>query len=155
MQGEPEKIQITPRRVLKGVAVAVVLFAALGTASALWENPVFIRMTPAGGFEIWALVLLSVLIGVFFVVRRPGCKGKTAGAGGVLGFLGIACPVCNKILLLVFGGDLLLTYFEPIRIYVAAFGVVIAGWAVLREIRRDGVSCQEPRESALTPSAGS
>ncbi len=155
MPSEPEKIQITPYRVFRGVAVAAVLFAALGTASALWENPVFIRMTPAGNFEIWALVLLSVLIGVFFVVRRPGCMGKTAGTGGVLGFLGIACPVCNKILLLIFGGDLLLTYFEPIRIYVAAFGVLIAAWAVLREIRRDGVSCEEPQDIALTPSAGS
>ena len=30
------------------------------------------------------------------------------------------------------GGDLLLTYFEPIRIYVAAIGIAIAGWAVVR-----------------------
>jgi len=155
MQGERQKIQITPLRVLKGVAVMVVLFVVLGTVSALWENPLFVRMTPVSGFEIGALFLLSVLIGVFVVVRRPGCMGKTAGTGGVLGFLGIACPVCNKILLIVFGGDLLLTYFEPVRIYVAGLGVILAGWAVLNEIRREDVSCPDTHDSALTPTAGS
>ena len=39
------------------------------------------------------------------------------------------------------GDDLLLTYFEPIRIYVAAIGVAIAGWAVVREIQGKGVAC--------------
>jgi hypothetical protein len=41
--------------------------------------------------------------------------------------------VCNKILLLLFGGELLLTYYEPVRIYVAAAGVLIAAVAVGRE----------------------
>lgn len=152
---EFDQHQLTPRRVLKGVIVAAVTFAALGTVAAIWENPFFVRMTPAGNAEVWVLGLLAILIGVFVVIRRPGCMGKTAGTGGVLGFLGIACPVCNKILLVIFGGDLLLTYFEPIRIYVAAFGVVIAAWAVLHEIRRAGVSCEDPQESAVTPIAGS
>lgn len=59
-----------------------------------------------------------------------------AGVGGVLGFLGVACPVCNKILLLLFGGELLLTYFEPVRLYVAAAGTAILAVAVILEWRR-------------------
>jgi hypothetical protein len=66
-------------------------------------------------------------------IRRRACSAKLAGSGGVLGFLGIACPVCNKVLLLLFGGELLLTYYEPIRIYVAALGVAVAALAVGRE----------------------
>jgi hypothetical protein len=50
---------------------------------------------------------------------------KFAGGGSVIGFIGIACPVCNKVLLLLFGGELLLTYFEPIRIYVALAGTLM------------------------------
>ncbi|MCH7832617.1 MAG: hypothetical protein IIC55_07060 [Proteobacteria bacterium] len=135
--------------------VATGTFAALGTVAAIWENPFFIRMTPAGNAEIWILGLLAILIGVFVAIRRPACSGKTAGVGGVLGFLGIACPVCNKILLVIFGGDLLLTYFEPIRIYVAVIGVAIAGWAVVREIRGKDVVCRELQDTSLTPTAGS
>ncbi len=66
-------------------------------------------------------------------IRRPFCSTKTAGVGGVLGFIGVACPVCNKVLLLLFGGDLLLTYFEPVRVYVAAVGVLAVAAAVAHE----------------------
>ena len=151
MQEKPEKLPLTVGRVIKGAIVSAVMFGGLGTVSAIWENQFFIRMTPAGNAEIWILLVLSALIGVFVAVRRPGCSGTKAGAGGILGFLGIACPVCNKILLLVFDGDLLLTYFEPISIYVAVLGVGLAGWAVFLEIRRKDVACQELPESSITP----
>ncbi len=124
---------VTLSRVLMGAATALGSFVALGTVAALWENPFFLRMTPSSGFEVAALAALSLLLGVYVAIRRPFCSVKTAGVGGVLGFLGVACPVCNKILLLLFGGELLLTYYEPVRIYVAAAGVLIAALAVARE----------------------
>ena len=122
--------------VLKAVAVAVASFLLLGTVSALWENPVFIRMTPAGNTEIILLGAMSVLLGVYVAVRRPACSVGTAGTGSVLGFVGVACPVCNKILMIIFGGELLLTYFEPVRIYVAAAGVLVVAGAVWVEWTR-------------------
>ncbi len=120
-------------RILKGLAAALGSFIALGTVAALWENPLFIRMTPAGDLEVVLLGMLSVLLGTYVAIRRPFCSAKTAGVGGVLGFIGVACPVCNKVLLLLFGGDLLLTYFEPVRVYVAAIGVLAVAAAVARE----------------------
>ncbi len=120
-------------RILKGLAIALGSFVALGTVAALWENPLFVRMTPVGDFEIVLLGLLSVLLGTYVAIRRPFCSAKTAGVGGILGFIGVACPVCNKVLLLLFGGDLLLTYFEPVRVYVAAVGVLAVAAAVARE----------------------
>jgi hypothetical protein len=119
--------------IIKGFAVGAGSFAVLGTVSALWDNPFFVRMTPAGGWEVALLTALSLLLGAYVAIRRPVCSVKAAGAGGVLGFLGIACPVCNKILLLLFGGELLLAYFEPVRVYVAAIGVLIVLTALLRE----------------------
>lgn len=120
-------------RISKGLAVALASFIGFGTVAALWDNPLFIRMTPVGDFEILLLTLLSVLLGVYVAIRRPFCSAKTATASGIVGFIGIACPVCNKILLLLFGGELLLTYFEPVRIYVAGAGVILAAAVVLRE----------------------
>ncbi len=131
-----------------GAATALGSFIALGAVAALWENPFFIRMTPVSGFEIAALLALALLLGVYVAIRRPFCSIKTVGTGGVLGFLGIACPVCNQILMFIFGGELLLTYFEPIRIYVAAAGVLIAALAVARE----GVLIKkQPAEPAADP----
>lgn len=124
---------ITLSRILMGAATILGSFVALGSVAALWENPFFIRMTPVSGFELAALAALALLLGVYVAIRRPFCSIKTVGTGGILGFLGIACPVCNQILLFLFGGELLLTYFEPVRIYVAAAGVLIAALAVARE----------------------
>ena len=128
--------------VVKGAAVAAASFLLLGTVAALWENPVFVRMTPAGDLEIVLLGAMSVLLGAYVAVRRPACSIRTAGTGSVLGFIGVACPVCNKLLLLIFGGELLLTYFEPVRIYVAAAGALVVAVAVWIEWtrRRETVS---------------
>ena len=125
-----------PARWANGAFVALLAFVTLGTVSALWNNPLFMRMTAVGGWEITLLGALSMLLGLYVAVRRPACADRTAGAGGVLGFLGIACPVCNKILLLLFGGELLLAYFEPIRLYVAAAGAATLAVAVILEWRR-------------------
>lgn len=123
-------------RWLIGAGVALLAFAVVGTVSALWANPFFIRMTPVSGFEITLLAILSLLSGLYVAIRRPACADYTAGWGGVLGFLGVACPVCNKLLLLLFGAELLLVYFEPVRIYVAAGGIALLAIAIFREHRR-------------------
>ncbi len=120
---------------LIGVPVALGAFAVLGTVAALWENPFFIRMVPAGPWEISLLAAQSILLGAFFALRPMTCSAWSGTSGGILGFFGIACPVCNKVLMLLFGGDLLLTYFEPYRMYLAGFGVVVTALAVFWVLR--------------------
>ena len=123
------------KAIARGVTVATAMFAALGTAAALWENPLFMRMTPTGGFEITALLLQSLLAGLY-VGLPTRCGVRTAGAGGVIGFLGIACPVCNKILMILFGSTLLLEYYEPARLYLALGGVALLAIAIWLKLTR-------------------
>ena len=117
----------------KGATLTLASFAVLGTVAALWETPFFMRMTPAGAIEIALLALTAALLGLYVAIRRSACSVKSATAGGVLGFIGVACPVCNKLLVLLIGSELLLTYFEPVRVFVAAAGVVILALAIARE----------------------
>ena len=121
-----------------GVIFAAIMFAALGTVAALWENPLFMRMTPTGGFEIALLLLLSVLTGLYVGLPQTECGKRTAGTGGVIGFLGIACPVCNKILVLLFGSTLLLEYYEPARLYLALGGTALLAVAIWLKLTRRG-----------------
>lgn len=127
---------VSARDLARGVATAAAMFAVLGTVAALWNNPLFVRMTPTGGFEIALLLLQSVLAGVYVGLPQSPCGRKTAGAGAIIGFLGIACPVCNKILVLLIGGALLLEYFEPVRLYVALGGAALLAAAVWLKLAR-------------------
>ena len=136
------------RGLARGSAVAAAMFVALGTVAALWDNPFFMRMTPAGGFEVALLLLQSVLAGMYVGLPQSPCGKRTAGAGAIIGFLGIACPVCNKVLVLLVGSALLLEYFEPLRLYVALGGGALLALAVWLKLARpecaDSVSPARP-----------
>jgi len=112
-------------RYFRAATAAVASFVAVGTVTAVWANPFFVRMTPIGNWELTSLVLLSALTGIFVLVKRPSCRARKAGLGGILSFVGIACPTCNKILMLIFGGQALLTWFDPIRPFVTAAGIIV------------------------------
>ncbi|RUY20789.1 hypothetical protein EN978_33540 [Mesorhizobium sp. M7A.F.Ca.US.001.04.1.1] len=115
---------------VKGALVAIGSFAMLGTVAALWANPFFIRMTPTSGFEVGLLALQAILLGIYVTIPVPACALKLASLGGIANYIGIACPICNKLLLFLFGASALLTYLEPVRIYLAAGGALVTMVAV-------------------------
>jgi len=126
---------VSQKEIIKSILIAVVFFIIFGGVTAVYENPFFQRMTPVYWFDHVFLILESILIGMFFGIEsRKSCDTKKASAGGVLGFLGFACPVCNKLLLLLFGSGFLLTYFEPIRPFVGALGIILMSFAVYRKL---------------------
>ena len=122
---------INLNRALLGGVISVIMFVVLGTVAALWENPLFFRMTPVSGFETTLLAIQALLVGGYIAIKPPACSNKSVTFGSVIHFLGIACPVCNKILLYVVGSEILLLYFEPYRIYVAAAGALITAGVVI------------------------
>ena len=132
--------QFRLRQAILAAAIAVATFALMGTVSAVWSNPFFMRMTPTAGFEIVILSAQSVLVGLYMAIQAPACASRVAGAGSVLGFLGVACPVCNKLLVLAFGPALLLQYFEPVRLYVGVLGLAIIAYALWS--KASGTGCQ-------------
>jgi hypothetical protein len=129
-------MDMTLKSVARGILFAIGSFLILGTAAALWPNPFFMRMTPTSGFEVALLAVQSLLLGVYLAIPMPACATKLAGIGGVANFLGVACPICNKVLLFLFGAQVLLTYLEPVRIYIAAAGALITAIAVVVRWRR-------------------
>jgi hypothetical protein len=132
----PVRIVLSAPGIARGAVVTLGMFLALGTVAALWPNPFFFRMTPTGGFEIVLLLLQSVLAGIYVGLPGSGCAKRTAASGAIIGFLGIACPVCNKLLVALIGSALLLEYFEPVRLYVAAGGAALLGIAVGLKLSR-------------------
>ena len=117
--------QISIREKLSSLIIASSAFLLMGTMTALWSNPYFIRMTEE---NIWDYLILSVealLIGLFFGILVPRCATKKTGIGGILGFFGFGCSACNKFLLLLFSSTFILTYFEPVRHCVGVLGILL------------------------------
>jgi uncharacterized protein with PQ loop repeat len=126
--------EISSKEWFISLVIATALFLMMGTLTALWNNQYFIRMTPVTDWDFVILSLESLLIGFFFGIQAPHCAVKKAGFGGIFGFLGFGCSLCNKLLLLVFGSGFLLTYFEPIRYYVGAAGILIFSFALYQKM---------------------
>ncbi|MGN6360260.1 MAG: hypothetical protein ACTHNK_07725, partial [Thermomicrobiales bacterium] len=94
--------------------LAIMLAAALGTGgatfvligvpTALIPIPWFMRMLPSRPLD-WVFLALTTLLaaalGATYAlpVACPLGEGKLT-AGGILSFLAIGCPICNKVALL-------------------------------------------------------
>jgi len=124
--------QLSLKEWLSTLIIASAAFLLLGAMTALWSNPFFMRMTEVSGWDYIILSFESLLIGLFFGIQAPHCATKKAGIGGVLGFVGFGCSVCNKILLLLFGSSFLLSYFEPVRHYAGALGLLLFSYALIQ-----------------------
>jgi peptidoglycan/LPS O-acetylase OafA/YrhL len=140
-------------RGLRGLLVGIALFALVGTIAAVWENPFFVRMTPIGPWELVATALMAFFGGVTAALWVPHCRLAGTSGGGLASFLGIACPTCNKVLMLIFGGQALLTWFDPLRPYLATLGVAFMGYAAYRSWRSFRAWRNDPpkEESTLMP----
>ena len=65
--------QLSFKEWLSTMIVTSAAFLLLGTITALWDNPFFIRMTEVNGWDYIILSFESLLIGLFFGIQAPLC----------------------------------------------------------------------------------
>ncbi len=111
---------------------------ALGVPSAMFDNPFFIRMIPvrAEDYVIWIVtsILLGLVLGTFAISSVKGNESKALG-GGILTYLAVGCPICNKLVILFLGISGALAYFEPVQLYMGIGSVILLGWTLLLRAR--------------------
>ncbi|RMF90462.1 MAG: hypothetical protein D6736_06700 [Nitrospinota bacterium] len=114
-------------------------FLLFGVVTVLIPNRFFLRMTTTTPLDYLFLTLTSGLLGTYLSLhlfqRRQGRGACTVAAygGGVGGFLGFGCALCNKPLLLLLGVSGVLTYIEPYRPLIGSLGIGLMGYAVYRK----------------------
>ena len=123
-------------------AIAAIL--ALGIPTAMIDNPFFIRMIPvrAEDYVIWIVssILLGLVLGTFAISSVKGSGGKALGSG-ILTYLAVGCPICNKLVILFLGISGALAYFEPVQLYLGIGSVVLLGWTLLLRARSVSGAC--------------
>lgn len=68
---------------------------------------------------------------------------RSMALGGVLAYLAVGCPVCNKLVLVALGSSGAMTWFAPLQPILAGLGVVVMVWALLIRLAGE-VSCPTP-----------
>lgn len=126
------------------VVGTIVSLVALAIPTSILSNPLFTRMTPVEPFQavLWVAssVLLGSLVATYVVpLRAAACSvQKRAGIGGVLSFLAIGCPICNKVVVLVLGISGALKYFAPVQPIIGATSVALLGYGLWLRVRPPG-----------------
>ncbi len=116
------------------------ILALFGLVTATIPNPVFMRMMPASALDFFFLATTAFLGGAYLALPANACAADGKAAGGTLfGLLAFACPVCNKLLVMLLGYAALFELFDPLRPLVGAISIVVLGHAIIRKL--DGRAC--------------
>ena len=125
----------------------------LGIPAALIPNPIFGRQIEAEPFAyvVWvaSAVLAGLLIADWLVpagartAPEPHRGGSEAGLtlGGLVAFLAIGCPICNKIVLVLLGTTGALQLFAPIQPLLGAASVVLLAATLAWRFRARARGC--------------
>ena len=143
------------RRWLTALAMTAISVLVVAVPTDLIDTPVFSREVPPTWWSWPALLASSALAGLLVAtyVREPGSpdqapeeEGRTrwwGGAGGLLTFFAVGCPVCNKLVLLALGASGAMTYFEPVQPVLSVLALLLLAWALTRRLRGQ-VACAVP-----------
>lgn len=137
------------RRWLTAALSAIGTVAVIGVPTVLIPNPVFGREVAPTWWAWPVLAGTAVLAGLLAAtyVRLPEAERATAAkaglAGGILSYLAVGCPVCNKLALLALGYTGALQWFAPIQPWLAVAGLGLLGYALHRRLNGE-IACPAP-----------
>ncbi|HEX6888889.1 MAG TPA: hypothetical protein VF143_12360, partial [Candidatus Nanopelagicales bacterium] len=72
--------------------------------------------------------------------------------GGLLAYLAIGCPVCNKVVLIALGATGAVRIFAPVQPYLAALGLIALAWALVVRLRGE-LACSLGTRPPASPTA--
>jgi hypothetical protein len=128
----------SPKAWLVTTLAAATALVVIGLPTAIYENPIFVRMTPVRpqDYAIWVVssALLGLIAGSYFVARSTGGDGKVV-SGGLLSVIAVGCPTCNKLVLLALGTGGAINFFAPLQLYIGIASVFLLVWTLLQRAK--------------------
>ena len=147
-----------PSALLYGALGAAFATLTIGIPTDVIPNPIFGRMTPVRVQDYVFLVTTALLAGILAAsyalpqTRACSIQQGRATVGGLLSFLAIGCPTCNKIVVLLLGTSGAITIFEPLQPLLAAASfalLLLAIWIRWRPVFELSAISRRPSASAL------
>ncbi|MGI8869224.1 MAG: hypothetical protein ACR2F6_10335 [Mycobacteriales bacterium] len=128
------------RRWVAATLAAVLVALAIGVPTGIIRTSFYTRMTPVlwWNYPVWAITaLLGGLVAATYV-RSPTAKPATSRlgiGGGILSFLAVGCPICNKLVVLAIGVTGALTIWAPLQPLLGAVSIGLLAWALHRRLK--------------------
>ncbi|MFA4887572.1 MAG: hypothetical protein WC595_05130 [Candidatus Nanoarchaeia archaeon] len=70
--------------------------------------------------------LLGIYTALHYYEKHAGKNSeRLATGGGVINFLAISCPICNKIFVAVLGVSVIVNYIEPFRFWMGLLSTLL------------------------------
>jgi len=142
------------RRWVVAAGTAALTYVVVAIPTDLIDTPVFSREIAPTWWAQPALIITAILAGLLTAtyVSRPEGEGRKStvrlgGAGAMVSFFAVGCPVCNKLVLIALGTSGALQFFEPIQPYLAAASIGLLIWALTRRLTSEE-ACPLPRVRA-------
>ena len=129
------------RRWLAAAGVGIGTYVVVAIPTVLIPNPWFAREIPVTPWAQPVLIVTAILTGLLVAtyVARPAESAnkrtvRLGGAGAIISFFAVGCPVCNKLVLIALGTSGAMQYFEPIQPYLAAASIGLLFWALYKRV---------------------
>ena len=126
------------------ILTTVMGLVVVGLATAIYENPLFMRMTPVRiqDYIIWiaSSALIGLIVGSYFAAGSTTGEGKVL-SGGVLSALSVGCPTCNQLVVLFLGTGGALSFFAPLQIYIGIASVLLLAWTLVLRTKALAGTC--------------
>lgn len=139
-------------------AGTVAALAAIGIPTRLIANDWFIRMTPTRtqDYVIWAISapLIGLLTGSLALGRASQAGEGKLLSGGMLSYLAVGCPVCNKFIVFLIGTSGALTFYAPLQLYLGLGSILLLAWALALRGRAVTLGCELPPQPLPAPITG-
>jgi len=143
------------RRWVIAALVTVAIAVVMGVPTDVVPNPLYRRMTPVvwWNYPIWGLS--AVLVGLIAAthVRTADRLARRAGSGtlggGLISFLAVGCPICNKLVVAALGVSGALAYFGPVQPFLGVAGLALLAVTLAFRLRSTAVCPAPPRTSGV------
>lgn len=149
-------VSFSQRPFIVGAGTAIASALLMGIPTDVVPNSYFTRMTPVRPQDYVFLSITALLIGLVAAsytipLPRSGAPAGKVTAAGLLSYLAVGCPACNKVVLLLLGTSGALTYWAPLQPLIALASILLLTttlWFRIRALRSPCPACGETSRGA-------
>ncbi len=100
-------------------------------------------------YVIWiaSAGLVGLIAGTYAAASYAGSRGGVL-SGGLLSYLAVGCPICNKFVVLALGTSGALTFFGPAQLYIGLASLGLLVWTLSMRAEAVTSGCELRPDSA-------